>query len=112
LAESGGERDVEEAAVSQRATTDGFSGFAFCFLVGCVDAVEISVAELPGQVQMRPNMMQHLLELSLTREFERANFIVVINVVLLDLNPVMAEASPKQMGPSDAILAVDEDSEA
>ena len=66
-------------------------GFSFGFLVGCVDAVEIGVAEFPGAIEMSPDVVDDLLEPSLAGEFLGAN--LVIDVVLLDLDPVITEAA-------------------
>ena len=66
---------------------------AFRFLVCCVDAMEIGVAEFPGQVEMSPDVVDDLLEPSLAGEFLGANLVLVVDVVLLDLDPVMSEAA-------------------
>ena len=68
-------------------------GFSFRFLVGCVDAVEIGVAEFPGEIEMSPDVVDDLLEPSLAGELLGADLVVVIDVVLLDLDPVMTEAA-------------------
>ena len=65
----------------------------FRFLIGCVDAMEIGVAEFPGEVEMSPDVVDDLLEPSLAGEFLGANLVLVIDVVLLDLDPVMTEAA-------------------
>ena len=68
-------------------------GFSFRFLVSCLDAMEIGVAEIPGQVEMSPDVVDDLLEPSLAGEFLGANLVIVVDVVLLDLDPMMTEAA-------------------
>jgi hypothetical protein len=51
--------------------------------------------------------MQDLFEPALTGEFVGANFILAIDVILLQLHPVVAEATAEQMGPSNVILRRD-----
>jgi hypothetical protein len=79
-------------------------GFALFFLVSRVDTLEIGIPWFPGQAQMRPKMVQDLFEPALTGEFLGANFVLVIDVVLLDLDPVVAEAGAEQVGPSNIVL--------
>jgi hypothetical protein len=83
-------------------------GFALCFLVGRVNTVEVGILWFPGQARMRPKMVWDLFEPALTGEFLGANFALVIDVILLDLNPVVAEAAAEQVGPSNVVLRGDE----
>jgi hypothetical protein len=83
----------------------GFSSaFRFASLVGRVDAMKVCVAEFPGHVEMCPDMVENLLEPALTSKFLGADFVVMIYVVLLDLHPVVTEATAEQVGPSYVIL--------
>ena len=67
--------------------------FSFRFLVCCVDAVEIGASQFPGEIEMSPDVVDDLLEPSLAGELLGANLVVVVDVVLLDLDPVMTEAA-------------------
>ena len=58
-------------------------GFALFFLVGRVDAVEIGIPLFPGEIEMRPKMVEDLFEPALTGEFLGANLILAIDVFLL-----------------------------
>jgi hypothetical protein len=87
--ESSEERKIEEAFIEVvelfgclvKSDDGGFQfGFAFRFLVGRVDVVQIGVSEFPGQVQMRPEMVENLLEPALNCEFLGANFVFVIEM--------------------------------
>jgi hypothetical protein len=40
----------------------------------------------------------------LAGEFDAADFVVLVDVGLLELSPVKAEASAKQMGPANVVL--------
>ena len=53
---------------------------------------------------MSPEMIENLFEPALAGEFLGADFVLVIDVSLLCLNPVVAEASSQKVGPSDVIL--------
>lgn len=90
---------------------DGWAqlGFSFRFLVGLVDAVEIGVAEQPGGIEMGPNVVKNFLQPSRAGVRFGTDFVVFVDVGLLDLHPMVAKASTQEMGPSDVILAVDED---
>jgi hypothetical protein len=82
-------------------------GFALFFLVGRVDAVEIGIPLFPGKVKMRPKMVEDLFEPALTGEFLGANFILAIDVILLQLNPMVTEAAAEQVGPTNVVLRGD-----
>jgi hypothetical protein len=53
-----------------------------------------------------------LFEPAVTSEFLGANFVLMIDVILLDLNPVVAEAAAKQVRPCNVIFRGDEQLEA
>jgi hypothetical protein len=90
---------------------DGWAqlSFAFRFLVGLVDAVEVGVAEKPSGIEMGPNVMENFLQPSRAGVQLGTDFIVVVDVGLLELYPVVAKATAQEMGPSDVVLAGDED---
>ena len=52
-------------------------GFSFRFLVCCVDVVKIGVSQFAGKVELSPNVVDDML----------------VNVVLLDLDPVITEVA-------------------
>lgn len=54
------------------------------------------------KVQLRPEMMEDLLEPSLTREFIGSNVFLMIDVILLDLYTVVTEMT--EMRPCDVVL--------
>jgi hypothetical protein len=52
--------------------------------------VKISIAQFLGQVQVRPDIMENLLEPTLTSKLLGADFVVLVDVVvLLQLDPVV-----------------------
>ena len=65
----------------------------FGFSAGCIDAMTISIEEFPGQVQMRQEMVENLLKPALACNFFGADLFLVIDAVLLDLDPMMTEAA-------------------
>ena len=87
-------------------------GFAFSFLVGRIDTVEIGVSEFPCQVEMSPDVVDDFFEPSLPCEFLGADVVLVVNVVLLDLDPVVAEAASESVVPADTVLRRHEELEA
>jgi hypothetical protein len=78
-------------------------GFAFGFLVRFVNAVEVGVAWLPGQAQVRPKMVENLCEPSLAGKKRRA-IVVVICVFLLERDPIVTEATAEKVGRADVIM--------
>jgi hypothetical protein len=68
-------------------------GFAFRFLIFQIDAVEISVLQFPGEMQMSPQMIENLFEPALACEFLGADFVLMIDVVSLHLSFVASEPS-------------------
>ncbi len=79
-------------------------GLALLFLVGGIDAVQVGIALLPGYVQVSSDIVEDLSKPPLTGEFLGADCIVAVDVCLLELDPVMAEAAPEKMSPSNGIL--------
>jgi hypothetical protein len=55
--------------------------------------MKIGVAESPGHAQMCPEMVENLLKPALACKFLGANSFLVINMVLFDLDPVVAETA-------------------
>ena len=49
-------------------------------------------------MQMSPEMVENLFEPAVASEFFGADFVLMVDVVLLDLNPVMTEAASWQVG--------------
>jgi hypothetical protein len=67
------------------------------------NAVKVGVAQFPGGAQVRPEMVEDLLEPVLAGK-ERGTFVVLIDVVLLEQDPVVTEAALEWVGPSDVVL--------
>jgi hypothetical protein len=59
--------------------------------------MKIGVAEFPGHVQMRPYMVENLLEPALTREFLGAKLVLVIDVILLDLDKCLQQEGERSI---------------
>jgi hypothetical protein len=121
LAETLFQSEIEESTVEaierrccRAKSDDGWFqlGFAFQFLIGLIDTVQIRVALLPCPVQLCPEMVENLLQPALTREFPGADFVVVIHMRLLELHPVVAETASKQMGPANVVLGMHEERKA
>jgi hypothetical protein len=121
LAETLFQSEIEESSVEaiesrccRVKSDDGWFqlGFAFQFLIGLIDTVQIGVALLPCPVQLCPEMVENLLEPAITREFPGANFVFVIYMRLLELHPVVAETASKQMGPANVVLGMYEERKA
>jgi hypothetical protein len=84
-------------------------GFAFQLLVGGgVSTMEIHISLFPGDVQVCPEVTKDFVEPSVARELLGADVAVVMDVGLLNLDPVMAEVSTNQMSPCNIVLAVND----
>ena len=79
-------------------------GFAFCFLISRADAAWIGISQFPGHAQMSPQMVENFLKPALACEFLGTDFILVIDVILLNLDPAMIETASQQVRPSDIVL--------
>ena len=79
-------------------------GFVFCFLISRIGAAEIGVSEFPAHAQMSPWMVENLLKPALVCEFPGTHFVLMIDVVLLNLDPVVTETATQRVQSSDVVL--------
>jgi hypothetical protein len=76
------------------------SGFFICRVTTVtVDAGDFAA----GHARMCPEMVENLLEPALTRKCCRACSALVIDVVLLNLDPIVTEEASKRVGPSKVV---------
>ena len=72
-------------------------GFALCFLISGIGTVEIGASEFPARARVSLWMVENLLKPALACEFPGTHFVLMIDVVLLNLDPVMTEVASQQV---------------
>jgi hypothetical protein len=81
-------------------------------LKSLVDSMEICIAKFPCEVETCPDVKENMFEPAWASEFFAADFVVLVDVGLLELGPVETEAAAKHLGPANVVLGRYKDLEA
>lgn len=104
-----GEKALVKIVEGGGCLVQGYDGWAklflaFQFLGSLVNAMKIGVTKFPGEIEMRPYVVENMLQPSRAGVFLGAQFLFTVDVRLLDLHPVFAKAPSEELGPADFVL--------